>query len=94
MARTTSLNEETPGLACEECLADLSFLPDEAQFCCFCGAKLDEPGYGTSGGVDLTDKIITELAIEAAEGYDIAKLRSRSEKESSDLLEVMLAVAQ
>lgn len=40
MIKMSSLDEEMPGRICESCEADLSWLPDEAEYCCFCGNSL------------------------------------------------------
>src|ERR1700674_4611223 len=39
--------------------------------------KMTEKNYGTSGGVDLTDELIDELAKEAERGYDLDRLGPR-----------------
>lgn len=41
---------------------------------------MSEHSHGTSGGVELTDQAIEELADEAEHGYDPAQLRTRSRR--------------
>lgn len=43
-------------------------------------------GYGTSGGVELTDEVIERLADEAEQGYPIERMRPRREGHSTSLL--------
>ena len=38
----SNLDEETPGRSCSCCSADLSWLPDEAVYCCFCGFLIED----------------------------------------------------
>lgn len=42
------------------------------------GAGREPKPHGTSGGVELTDERIQQLADEAEHGYDITQLRERS----------------
>lgn len=35
--------------------------------------------HGTSGGVELTDELVERLAKEAEHGYDVERLRPRSD---------------
>lgn len=41
---------------------------------------MTDAGHGTSGGVDLTEQRVRELADEAARGYDPGRLRTRSRR--------------
>lgn len=41
---------------------------------------MDKSRHGTSGGVELTDELIEQLAREAEEGYGVRRLRPRSRR--------------
>lgn len=61
----TSLDEETPGRACEECSADLSNISSDARFCPFCSAELevedeDENDFLDPDGDGVEDETLSE----------------------------------
>lgn len=54
--------------------------PDVERVCSRCGygPKEDTRTHGTSGGVELTGKVIERLAAEAEQGHDVGQLKSRA----------------
>lgn len=56
--------------------------PDPERVCSRCGYGPKEAihTHGTSGGVELSDKVIERLADETEQGHDVGQLKGRIEK--------------